>query len=406
MNPSFTDGLARLVLDAQFETFETLAERPNLFRIVGRTYTETWHSMFLAWLLDPKGSHQLGSFAIKRFLLAVADESAFAPKGKRPKVRKLSVIGDFTDADVTPNERNPKEKVIPPSGEFKKSGRLDIFVENVSIEEGLIQGKSSAIVLIEQKVFAPPDTVQCQRYHAWLHSELPYSQDTVLHVPVLLGPFDSTNPPIDDDQWFILDYQKLHDDVLVPSLEHQALNERARLLLEQYIDALRIPVTGTKLANSQEEIDLANELYARHKTTFHRLWEILAQDIDDPNLLALIEAKQEAVKAPLVVEIELEEGKVKRLEESSGSKLLQSVMIFLDKEDKLEGLVPFSTGKRYLVAEERVHSNGKPFVGKGEITSKNGKMYYIETNSSRNQSVNFAFKILRAAEFDVSAPDN
>jgi hypothetical protein len=363
--------------------------------------------MFLAWLLDPQGSHRLGSFALKRLLLAVANESFVGPKTKIPEVRKLSVVGNFDKVKVTPNERDQKEKAIPIDEQFKKTGRLDILIENISVEEGLIPGRVSAVVLVEQKVFAPPDTAQCQRYHNWLCSEPSFAGDRVLRIPILLSPFDSTVNPIDDDQWFILDYQRLHDDVLVPSLAHQSLDERARPFLEQYVDTLRIPVTGTKLANSQEEIDLANELYNRHKTTFHRLWEILAQDVENPNLNALVQASQDEAKSPLVLTIELDSGNEKSLKGDSGSDLLREVVKFLDTKGKLVNLLPYSPGgKRYLVAEEATHSDGKPFKKANKVDGKDGKIFYIETNSSRDATVKYALRMLRAAGFTVTVPDN
>lgn len=64
--------LASLVADAGFQRLSALQGQPNIFRAIGRTHTETWHSAFLGWLLDPKGSHQLGTFPLRRFLAMVA----------------------------------------------------------------------------------------------------------------------------------------------------------------------------------------------------------------------------------------------------------------------------------------------------------------------------------------------
>jgi hypothetical protein len=71
--PSIVFDLAKLASDATFQRFSTLQGQPNIFRAIGRTHTETWHSAFLAWLLDPEGSHQLQTFPLKRFLATVAD---------------------------------------------------------------------------------------------------------------------------------------------------------------------------------------------------------------------------------------------------------------------------------------------------------------------------------------------
>ena len=65
----FLHRLLTLIHDPQFIVFETQQNPPSIFNAVGRTYTETWHSALLGWLLNPKSSHGLGSFPLSRFLL-------------------------------------------------------------------------------------------------------------------------------------------------------------------------------------------------------------------------------------------------------------------------------------------------------------------------------------------------
>lgn len=61
-----------LVTDPYFLSIENDLKRSSFLSILGRTYTERWHSAFLAWLLDPAGSHGLGDFAFRRLLVAMA----------------------------------------------------------------------------------------------------------------------------------------------------------------------------------------------------------------------------------------------------------------------------------------------------------------------------------------------
>lgn len=86
---SLTQKLLHLVADDRFAKIESLAKRPNLFRIVGRTHTETWHSMFLGWLLDPKGSHNLGSFSLRRLLVAITNPTII---GSVDEIDKIAVF--------------------------------------------------------------------------------------------------------------------------------------------------------------------------------------------------------------------------------------------------------------------------------------------------------------------------
>ena len=65
-------ALAQLTSSKEFERLDRLAKRPNLFQALGRTLTETWHSAFLGWLLDPQGSHGLSSFPLVQLLTVAA----------------------------------------------------------------------------------------------------------------------------------------------------------------------------------------------------------------------------------------------------------------------------------------------------------------------------------------------
>ena len=86
-----------------------MATRPNLFRIVGRTHTETWHSMFLGWLLDPKGNHGLGSFPLRRLLVATTTPTIQGTNPEFDRISRMASIGDLELAHVIPNERKQFE---------------------------------------------------------------------------------------------------------------------------------------------------------------------------------------------------------------------------------------------------------------------------------------------------------
>ena len=50
------------------EELEALLQAFNVFEALGIVYNETRHSNFLAWLLDPKATHGMGSYFLKGFL--------------------------------------------------------------------------------------------------------------------------------------------------------------------------------------------------------------------------------------------------------------------------------------------------------------------------------------------------
>ena len=113
-----------LVTDDQFARIEALATRPNLFRIVGRTFTETWHSMFLGWLMDPKGSHGLKGYPLKKLLLAITNPTIQGTDINFDKIIRLASLGNLDTAKVYPNETYQQEYSCT-------AGRIDVFVQSI-----------------------------------------------------------------------------------------------------------------------------------------------------------------------------------------------------------------------------------------------------------------------------------
>ena len=54
---------------------------PNLLAIIGVQWSESVHSNFLAWLLDPKANHGIGDYFLKNFLLRAGEPSAVGAVG-------------------------------------------------------------------------------------------------------------------------------------------------------------------------------------------------------------------------------------------------------------------------------------------------------------------------------------
>ena len=65
---------SKLLIDPDFERLELMRNQPNIFEILGVSHFEIRHSHFLAWLFDPKGSHGIGDYFLKRFLLDVLQD--------------------------------------------------------------------------------------------------------------------------------------------------------------------------------------------------------------------------------------------------------------------------------------------------------------------------------------------
>src|SRR5688572_14886260 len=59
---------ALLLADGMFGKLSLSAQEPNIFKILGVENSETRHSNFLAWLLDPSESHGLNDIFLLRVL--------------------------------------------------------------------------------------------------------------------------------------------------------------------------------------------------------------------------------------------------------------------------------------------------------------------------------------------------
>lgn len=369
-------SLLELVADERFIQIESLSSRPNLFKIVARTHTETWHSMFLGWLLDPSGSHGLGEFSLKRLLVALANPVLQEDDlTKTNKISKIAAIGDLCNASVTPNEDNQKEKNC-------SAGRIDVFVRGITCK-----GEEDTVLLIEQKVNAPISKEQCRKYADWLYENYPNENKILL----ILAPNDRLGATIEDtigdNRWNAIDYQTLHDKVLVPVINSPDLSRLTLPLIIQYIDALRVPSNGRKLAVTEEEKELALELYEKHKEAFEAIFFAISDTVD----IGVHAEAPERLTLKVEIQDELIEGK-------TVPDFYEKVLKYLvDNELVTSENVPFETGtKRYLIASSPIHQTDQPFRAPIDYGG-----FFMETNKGKPQAVKDLMRFLKANSIRV-----
>jgi hypothetical protein len=200
----FARQLLALEADPAFQRLRASQERTNLFRIVGKTDSERWHSAFWAWALDPAGSHGLGDHGLRRLLVEAAGPNGIIPSAQlRPKevqgspdvawepaegperlhvrdiltfefVRAVVAPGPLTEySEVT--ARNVLAPVASGGVTRRSSGdtnRFDILL--------IVQGAQptsekprllTLVIVVEMKVGDDYDSEQLQRYSRWLHKD-------------------------------------------------------------------------------------------------------------------------------------------------------------------------------------------------------------------------------------------
>ena len=116
------DGADLVRLD---EMLSLWRDEVDVFSTLGLDGSEEFHSNFLAWLLDPKGSHGLGDHFLQGFLMASG-----ASRAMRAVDRPSTLVR--------------REKSLELDGEY---GRLDIWMLNENSDGGFV-------CAIENKVWA------------------------------------------------------------------------------------------------------------------------------------------------------------------------------------------------------------------------------------------------------------
>ena len=82
-----------------------------IFKVVGRTHTERWHSNFWGWLLDPQGSHSLQDYILHKLLLSLLDTRCIKPSSNiSDDLTDILTNVKYSNIRVKPNEHDNSEK--------------------------------------------------------------------------------------------------------------------------------------------------------------------------------------------------------------------------------------------------------------------------------------------------------
>ena len=206
---TFSQRVLALISEPDFIRFENILREPNFFRIVGRAHYERWHSAFWGWLLDPKGSHIVSDYVLKRLLLLLIDHRTLPGTDvvKTSLLPHLPTI-EFTKIDVAPTEYYPTETSV------QGVGRFDIFLTadfNDSVGSGRLN------LLCELKIDSKPDLEQSRRYANWLETTHPKDINVLVFLIPKLGV--NSDQTVGDPRWYCVNYQLLNDKLLSPLLD-------------------------------------------------------------------------------------------------------------------------------------------------------------------------------------------
>ncbi len=387
MQEDQSGAILALFHDPRYLDFEEQLNPASLFRAVGRTFTETWHSAFLGWLLNPKSSHKLGSFPLRRFiLLLVKQGAAIAPD---MNLKLVLAEGNFENAKATPNEFDTSERSVP------TVGRFDVYIEHISwaASSAKVKADYSLSVIVEMKVTAKPNKSQNQKYISYVQQRNSAGNSKILPVFVTREPAaDRKTAYLGSEDWASVTFQEVFDNVLAPSLRHSDLSPFGKIALTEYTNALKQRQGGYPLAISDEERAIVRALWDDHEQAIRVLFDVLSDMRSDIVPLP----QTDSHKAITISLINLPSGRAKIVQATSTRDLYEKVMKVLDGDGLLSELqLPVTSGKsRYLIAAENKDMHGKPMINPAKFQADK-RIYYMEANRSRPDGLSALDQLLK-----------
>jgi hypothetical protein len=213
----------QLVADIDFDKLELGLRNPNIFDVLQITKNEIRHSNFLAWLLDSRGSHNLGDLFLRRFL--------------------REVFASDLMADLDQVEAN----------ELELSG-VEIRREWQNID--LLIVHDEVVVCIENKVLSSEHSNQLSRYRAIVEDAFP---DRKLSFVFL-------TPDGDVSESESSSYAPISYDFVVTQLKRivethgNSMNSRVATYITDYIKTIE-----RELMQTDELTELARRIYKNHR---------------------------------------------------------------------------------------------------------------------------------------------
>ena len=378
MQSAITKKMLNLISDPNFIRFNNIINEPNIFKVVGRTHTERWHSNFWGWLLDPQGSHSLQDYILNKLLLSLLDERCIKPKSDyTQKLTDILTTIKFLNIKVKPNENDNIEK--------NKStvGRFDIYLRGEMDDGDSINPNRYINIIIEMKIGTRTRAKQSKKYADWLMKSYPKDHNFLIYILPTQQLSSTPEATVGDDRWFCLDFQLLHDKILIPVLDHPTLNNDVRHFIVQYIKNLRTPYKGLKMAITDEERIIAKKLHEKYEEAFDAIYEALnSNGIDKYNEYSEITKNSSRGSGRIAVKVNGNE-----FEGNSVATLYLNVLKYIvDSKlvDKLVFPVEGSGRSRYVMSNEPkpTHPNGKSF-----FYPVSYKGYSLEAHIDRNRGV-------------------
>jgi hypothetical protein len=233
MTTAIIDQLSSLIKSPALERLDLTLCKPNLFEILRISHNEIRHSNFLAWMLDPQQSHNLGDTFLKWFLKDVFSD------------QRVTWINEFKVDSLDTND-------LVIHREYKN---IDLLLET-----------SQFVVIIENKLWSKEHSNQLNRYKTTVEKEFQAKH----HAFVFLTPYaEAPEQDSDKDIYVTFDYESIVRilDIILETYGH-SISEKVRTYINDYIAVVRRYVM-----QDDEAISIAQEIYKNHKGALDFIFE-------------------------------------------------------------------------------------------------------------------------------------
>ena len=267
---NFKKDVAKLYASKAYIELNHSIKQTDFFKVLGVSRNELCHSQFIAWILDPNGSHGLGDFSLRRFLqlLAIKKNSKQNEKAELPKELENYLIVDKYEINrandykviteypiVARKKKNGKQK------ENKSKDRIDILVKGINLSFDNGNNEKEIFILIENKVKATVSDGQTQHYYDWANDRLDGTVDVEDDRPegmplcVFLSPGKKNTKP-DCDKFIRITYQDLVELVIEPCML-KTTSEISKAYMQEYLKTLSYSTETDKNGERKGELVMA-----------------------------------------------------------------------------------------------------------------------------------------------------
>ncbi len=224
-----------IVNNAELERLESLLNQFNIFEAVGMVRQEIRHSRFLAFLLNPNGSHHLRDVFLKTFLkrlLLEVDNATVSP---------IEIdVATLTDTEVRREWKN-----------------IDIL---------LVSPGSKIVCTIENKVDSGEHSDQLRRYRQIVQKEFAdYRQIFVFLTPQGILPYGE----VDQAHWSVYSYRKVAEVIDAVCDRHRATLQPEVCSLMQHYSTL----INQHLMEDSEIAKLCRDIYLKHQAALDLIYK-------------------------------------------------------------------------------------------------------------------------------------